>query len=188
MPRQKSIRRLAQAPVIKGLRAFGNKNSSSATAVFLLLEEYEALKLCDYDQKNHAEACTLMHVSRPTFTRIYASARAKVATALAEGRDLIIEGGKVYLDSSWYVCMACGSNFNHQETEGTAHACPLCGDASVRTYEPLPVRMRRICRCRRCGFQHRHETDESCAHTACPDCAGEISVSEEPFTLDNNEP
>ena len=70
----------------------------------LLYEEYEALRLCDYSMENHNRASEIMEVSRPTFTRIYASARQKLASAFVEGRQIVIEGGKVYFDSDWHIC------------------------------------------------------------------------------------
>ncbi|GAO30782.1 DUF134 domain-containing protein [Geofilum rubicundum] len=50
-------------------------------AVDLLYEEYEALKLADYDFLDHQAASQLMGVSRATFARIYESARRKIACA-----------------------------------------------------------------------------------------------------------
>ena len=59
--------------------------------VILHLEEYEAIRLLDYQNLTQEEAAVYMDVSRPTLTRIYEEARNKVATAFVEGRDLISE-------------------------------------------------------------------------------------------------
>jgi hypothetical protein len=75
-----------------------------------------------------------MKISRPTFTRIYASARRKVAKSLTEGRQIIIEGGKVYFDSDWYTCLGCGSYFNNPEKELEVNECPLCGCDWIENY------------------------------------------------------
>lgn len=56
-------------------------------------EEWEAIKLADYKGLNHEEAAELMGVSRPTFSRLIASARKVVASALVEGAALEIGGG-----------------------------------------------------------------------------------------------
>ena len=101
-----------------------------------LYEEYEALRLCDYDMLNHHGASEAMAVSRPTFTRIYSSARRKLATAFVEGRQILIEGGKVYFDSDWYECKKCSCYFNNPEKEKFAEKCPLCGSDNVTGFEP----------------------------------------------------
>src|SRR6056297_3636102 len=95
--RSRTPRKIAGQPKIKGLKPFGGEaGQKHMPVVNLLMEEYEALRLCDYDQFNHEEAAALMGVSRPTFTRIYADALKKIAQSFVQGRKIIIEGGHVY--------------------------------------------------------------------------------------------
>lgn len=61
-------------------------------------EEWEAIRLVDYEGLDQAAAAEQMGVSRPTVSRILASARAAVAKALAEGAALKIGGGDFKLD------------------------------------------------------------------------------------------
>lgn len=56
-------------------------------------EEWEAIRLVDYEGLDHEPAAQNMGVSRPTFSRILSSARRTVAKALAEGCALAIGGG-----------------------------------------------------------------------------------------------
>jgi predicted DNA-binding protein (UPF0251 family) len=104
-------------------------------AVFLEYEEYEAIRLCDFERMNHFEASAVMNVSRPTLTRIYSTAREKMAEALVLGKQLIIEGGKVYFDSEWYSCKSCKCIFNNPEKEIEIEECPLCKSKDVSVYE-----------------------------------------------------
>jgi uncharacterized protein len=135
MPRLVIPRKLMNPPLVKGFKPYGVKvDNASSEPVSLLYEEYEAIKLCDYDMLNHQEASDLMKISRPTFTRIYASARRKIAKSLTEGRQIIIEGGKVYFDNDWYVCLDCGSYFNNPEKEIEIIECPLCGSNRIESY------------------------------------------------------
>lgn len=97
------------------------------------LEEYEVIRLCDYENLNHHEAARVMDVSRPTLTRIYAKARAKIADALVTGKQVIIEGGKVYFDSDWYKCNGCNCLFNQPDKGVTPEKCPLCGRSETIT-------------------------------------------------------
>ena len=57
----------------------------------LELRELEALRLCDAEGLDQAEAGQRMGVSRGTVQRLLGSARRKVATALVESRALVIE-------------------------------------------------------------------------------------------------
>ncbi len=132
-PRRKRIRKIYGPPSIKALRP--NRRGGGAIKtdpVILLLEEYESIKLCDYDLLTHNEASQIMGVSRPTFTRIYSAARQKVAKSFVEVREIIIEGGKVYYDSEWYKCDICGSEFNHSVSISDKIICPLCGNTNVK--------------------------------------------------------
>ena len=121
--------------MISGFKPYGNKKTGSrAESVFLHLEEYEALRLCDYEMLNHHQASALMSVSRPTLTRIYSRARQKIAKALVTGSQIIIEGGKIYFDSEWYSCKSCGCFFNNPEKETEIVKCPLCGSSNFISY------------------------------------------------------
>jgi uncharacterized protein len=62
-------------------------------------EELEALFLADYEGLEQEEAAKMMNISRATFSRVLSSARAAVATALAEGNALKIGGGDFRLVS-----------------------------------------------------------------------------------------
>ena len=59
------------------------------------LDEFETIRLLDYQGLDQEKVAELMGVSRPTVTRIYASGRKKIAEALTEGKAISIEGGHV---------------------------------------------------------------------------------------------
>jgi predicted DNA-binding protein (UPF0251 family) len=61
--------------------------------VRLSLDEFEAIRLADLKDLKQIDAAKLMHVSRPTFSRIVASARKKVADGLVNIKVIRIEGG-----------------------------------------------------------------------------------------------
>jgi predicted DNA-binding protein (UPF0251 family) len=86
MPRPKIIRKVADKPLISGLKPYGMSYPvKKSEAVFLLYEEYEALRLCDYEGHNQCDASKLMGVSRPTLTRICMSAGIKCQWRLLKG-------------------------------------------------------------------------------------------------------
>lgn len=61
--------------------------------VYLSIDEFEAIRLADLEDLMHAEAAKRMKISRPTFTRIIASARKKISDALVNIKAIKIEGG-----------------------------------------------------------------------------------------------
>ena len=121
-------------PAVSGFRPYGgNANQSKSKGIYLFYEEYESLRLSDYEHHTQCESAAIMGVSRPTFTRIYQSAREKIAKAFVEGLRIIIEGGKVQLDGDWYICQHCGALFSTENQTETV--CPLCGSAETGPYE-----------------------------------------------------
>lgn len=133
-PRPKRYRKVEKPPPVKGFRPTGSRTCFGKEVV-MLYEEYEALRLSDYDKKTHEVASRCMDVSRPTFTRIYEKARSKVATAFVENRPIVIEGGNVQFTDEWYYCMKCRNTYapvDHSSFDGLT--CPLCGDE-------MPTRM-----------------------------------------------
>ena len=107
-------------PEFKGYRPYGAGRRIPGH-VDLLYEEYEAIKLADYDLLNHQEASDLMGVSRPTFARIYESARRKIARALVETREI----RSVFGNQSWFVCNSCQSRFT-LPGPSEKKTCPMC--------------------------------------------------------------
>ena len=75
--------------------------------ILMQYDEYEAIKLVNYDLLPQDEAADLMEVSRPTLTRIYNSALIKIAKAFVEGKSIIIEGGNFEFGKDWYKCKKC---------------------------------------------------------------------------------
>jgi len=62
--------------------------------VILFEDEAEAIRLADFEGLYQEECAKRMQISRPTFVRIIASARKKVADAILYQKTLKIEGGK----------------------------------------------------------------------------------------------
>ncbi|RCW38976.1 putative DNA-binding protein (UPF0251 family) [Marinilabilia salmonicolor] len=129
MARPKSLRKVVKPPGFKGYKPYGNQNASGSP-VELLYEEYEALKLADFDLMNHLEASRVMGVSRATFARIYERARRKVALALVEVKEIKAVYGHAYLDKSWLICNNCNARFTIPQT-ASEHNCPVCRSSNV---------------------------------------------------------
>jgi predicted DNA-binding protein (UPF0251 family) len=177
-PRPTRLRRVSNPPPVSGFRPYGGKAAKGqAEKIFLHYEEYEVLRLCDYEMLNHHQACSLMDVSRPTFTRIYGRARSKIAEALVTGKQIIIEGGKVYFDSEWYACSSCGCYFNQPDKQDEPLTCPLCGGSDITGCGDYPAGENgssrceeEKCICMKCGYETEHIHGKPCREEVCPEC------------------
>jgi len=128
MPRKISLRKIVAPPSFNGYKPYGTAKKSNGE-VELLYEEYEALKLSDYDLMKHDEAAELMGVSRPTFARIYESARRKIAKAFVETKSIKAVYGNTYMDESWFICNDCHSRFTLPQAK--AEQCGLCSSSNI---------------------------------------------------------
>lgn len=176
-PNLKRPRKILSPPIVKGFRPYGpDLEVKTQEPVSILFEEYEALRLCDFDMLNHHQASEVMGVSRPTFTRIYSSVRQKIARAFVEGRQIAIEGGKVYFDTSWLNCNSCGCFFNNPGFENEIHHCPLCGSADIiltaqnHDFDSFAESGENKCFCPSCGKSWPHFAGDPCNRRNCPDC------------------
>ncbi|HOO67558.1 MAG: DUF134 domain-containing protein [Bacteroidales bacterium] len=177
-PRPTRLRRVSNLPIISGLKPYGAGIQNKARgSVFLHLEEYEVIRLCDFEHMNHHEASKAMDISRPTLTRIYGKARAKIADALVTGKQIIIEGGKVYFDSDWYRCRNCNSYFNQPDKGSAVISCPLCRSKEIENCDAMNEDMAEshrqcsdICVCPECGYERPHEAAHPCKDQVCPVC------------------
>lgn len=79
---------------------FGPLNIESIDKIILNLDEYEVLRQLDYAHFTQEKCASRMNVSRTTVTRMYESARSKIAEAIVTGKKIIIEGGDVMICSS----------------------------------------------------------------------------------------
>jgi len=129
MPRRIRLRKVVEPPRFKGYRPFG-VNAKSRKSIDLFYEEYEALKLADYDLLKHNEAAELMGVSRPTFARIYESARRKIAMALVEAKEIKTVFGNAIMDKDWYLCSKCNARFNIPGAMDKG-ICPACNSKYI---------------------------------------------------------
>lgn len=90
MPRPKRCRRVCTEPQFICFSPDGVRQPES---VLLSVDEYEVIRLVDYEKKSHEQCAVAMDISRTTVTEIYEKARYKVAECLVQGKQLSISGG-----------------------------------------------------------------------------------------------
>lgn len=90
--RPKKIRWVKCAPRERCFRPIC-KPLSKSKSVYLTLDEFEAIRLADFEGLKQVDAAKRMHISRPTFSRIITSAHKKIADGLVNIKAIRIEGG-----------------------------------------------------------------------------------------------
>lgn len=89
MPRPSRCRRVCAEPVF---RAF-NVDENEKEPITLFVDEFEVIRLVDFEKRTHEQCARQMLISRTTVTEIYEKARYKIADALVNGKPLLIAGG-----------------------------------------------------------------------------------------------
>ena len=92
MPRPRKNRRVFRQPVAAFYKPQGVP-MHRLKGVILSVEGLEAMRLADAEGREHQQAAEMMGISRPTFSRVLAEARRTLATAMANGWAIRIEGG-----------------------------------------------------------------------------------------------
>jgi len=117
VPRPRKCRKVCRLPENSG---FTPLRESTGPAVQLTVDEYETIRLLDYEGFSQEECGTYMHIARTTVQQVYSEARKKMARALVEGLPLIIGGGDYRLcdgTEEHCTCGGCRKHRNHHPRE-----------------------------------------------------------------------
>lgn len=91
--RPKKTRWIKCHPGERCFRPLCKEHKASLSGVCLTIDEFEAVRLADLEEMKQEDAARIMKISRPTFSRIVASARQKIADGLVNLKAIKIEGG-----------------------------------------------------------------------------------------------
>ncbi len=95
--------------------------------VVLTLDEFEAIRLADYEGLYQEDGAKKMNISRQTFGRIIETAHKKIADVLINGKALKIEGGDVSIEEMKRVrCPHCKKEYNSSISSEDTFVCPRC--------------------------------------------------------------
>jgi predicted DNA-binding protein (UPF0251 family) len=100
--------------------------------VRLSLDEFEALRLADFEGFYQEDAAKEMNVSRQTFGNIISAAHKKIADSIIHGKAIKIEGGVYQLEEKrTFICYECQHEW--QITYGKARPinCPKCQNKNI---------------------------------------------------------
>jgi predicted DNA-binding protein (UPF0251 family) len=99
--------------------------------VILGVDELEAVRLVDLEDKGQTEAADIMNVSQPTLHRILKEARRKVVEAVVLGKALHIQGGEYVMMNRKFICFDCGHQWELPYGTGRPQVCPQCGSPNL---------------------------------------------------------
>ncbi len=96
MPRPQKPRSVCWLPDERRFGPYGMRGRPR-DAVIMAVDEYETIRLIDHEGYDQEQAAKQMQVARTTIQRIYVEARRKLADALVNGKQILIEGGNYIL-------------------------------------------------------------------------------------------
>jgi uncharacterized protein len=138
MPRPLKCRRIASLPNVTYYKPAGIP-LRVLEEVRLSVEEAEAIRLKDIEGLEGEQGAKNMNISRPTFQRILASGRRKVADALLNGKAIRIEGGSFELAFNRFRCRN-GHQWDvplYKPSGAASQSCPVCYTPDFNSISPL---------------------------------------------------
>lgn len=110
MPRPKKCRRICGMPE---RCTFGPQDGAAMEGIVTMtVDEYETIRLIDHLGYNQEDCSIQMGVARTTVQAVYNTARSKLAEALVEGKQLIIQGGNYTVCPNGRGCCKKGGRKN----------------------------------------------------------------------------
>lgn len=91
MARPTRCRRIGKQPVH---RSFVPEDAEATETIHMSVDEYETIRLIDYEGLNQEACAAQMNIARTTVTAIYENARRKMADSFINGKRLLIIGGR----------------------------------------------------------------------------------------------
>ena len=131
MPRPPKCRRVAYIPEVTYFKPAGIP-LRALDEVQLSVEEAEAIRLKDLEGLDQEVGAKKMNISRPTFQRVLASARQKIADAILNGKAVSIKGGNFEMAFHRFRCRR-GHEWDLATPASAApEYCPTCSTADVQ--------------------------------------------------------
>jgi len=127
MARPQKSRKISNPPIMKGFKPYGIP-MCKIEPVILKFEEFESIRLVNYDNMPQDKAAEQMNISRPTFTRIYNKALKLIAKSFVEGKAIEIEGGNYEFEKDWYRCKKCYKLIAGLENHFRCDGCTTFGE------------------------------------------------------------
>ena len=131
----------------------------------LTVDEFEAVRLKDFEGLDQEKAAKKMNISQPTFHRLITSARKKIADAIVKGKAIKIEGGV-------YKMVGFGRTGSGRGTGGGGMGRGRGGRGRMGGFALGPGG---DCVCTSCGHAAPHQRGVPCYQMKCPKCGSPMT-------------
>jgi len=165
MPRPRRCRRVMFGPNVDYFKPRGI-NLSILETVDLNVEELEAIRLHDHENKEQVECAKKMNVSQPTFHRILLQARKKIADALVKGKAIKIHGGAYKMPGNDGTGPAGQGPMTGRGLRGAGQGAGRGQGRGMGRGFGGPA----TCKCTKCGKEVPHVRGQPCVNQKCPEC------------------
>ncbi|MBW2987761.1 DUF134 domain-containing protein [Candidatus Woesearchaeota archaeon] len=156
MPRPRILRRVLFEPNINYFKPAGVP-LSGLEEVVLTIDEFEAVRLKDFEGVDQEKAAKKMKISQPTFHRLILSARKKIAEAIVQGKAIRIEGGHYKMAARQGMGRGRGAGMGAGAGRGMGRGRMAGGPPAV-------------CICPKCGAELPKQRGIPCSQMKCPKC------------------
>jgi predicted DNA-binding protein (UPF0251 family) len=107
--------------------------------VCMSIEEAEAIRLKDLEGLEQEQGAAKMDISRPTFQRVLASARQKIADALLNGKAIRIVGGNFRMTWRRFRCHRGHEWELDAPVSVMPELCPTCRQPDIQPVPPAAI-------------------------------------------------
>jgi len=153
MPRPIRCRRIWRKPRANYFKPAGIR-TVDLEEIVLALDEYEAIRLVDFEEVGQIKAAQKMKVSQPTLSRILKSARKKMSDAIINGKAIKIKGGEYKMAQP-------------KRSLGMRKGIGVGGHGRMGGVSAGPGG---ICKCPNCGYELSQVRGQPCNKRKCPKC------------------
>lgn len=137
MSRPRRCRRVYFKPNITFFKPAGIRLNELDETI-LTVDEFEAVRLKDFQSIEQEQAAKKMNISQPTFHRLLLSARKKIADAIVNGKAIKIQGGiyKIVQERmKKFKCYECDFKWQIPYGTGRPGKCPKCSSLNIHRAE-----------------------------------------------------
>ena len=168
MPRPRICRRVFFEPNATYFKPAGIR-LADINETILNYDEFESIRLVDFENTEQEKAAKKMKISQPTFSRLLKSARKKLADAIVNSKSIKIQGGVYKM-----AIPRRGAGLGRGGGRGLGRGIGAGGRGRMQG-NAAGAGPSGYCVCPKCGNKIQHETGVPCYQMKCPKCGANMT-------------